>query len=93
MKAIVATAVGTLVLLTAPALAASRAQYREPVYQSRVPHHDARAQFYDERGMAYGAVIPGNPNGVVVESNKVLGWDPDPNVRMQLRQQHDVSEY
>jgi hypothetical protein len=52
--------------------------------QSRpVAHRDARAAY------AQSAAVPSD---VVVDNGKVIGQDPDPNVRLELLRDH-VSEY
>jgi hypothetical protein len=75
MKALVVTAAATVLIagLASPAFAASK----------------KRNQVSNEAARTYGAANPRGPytpNGsVVIFGNRVIGQDPDPNIRLQMR--------
>ena len=77
MKAILATALTAATMVATPALAASQVHHAS---QARAQYN---AQYNTEMGV--------RPSNAVVSANRVLGQDPDPNIRTQLIHEGEVS--
>jgi opacity protein-like surface antigen len=87
MKKIIVSA-ALSALLASPAFAqATPMQTQAPYYSSQRAVHGGHAGYAQ-----YGNTRPAYAAGVVIEGNHVLGQDPDPNVRLQLRRD-PVSDY
>jgi hypothetical protein len=79
MKTKLAIAAALAAVLTSPALAAP------PKHRAPVSHDTMNA---------YGAATPYSSRGdVVMFGSRVVGEDPDPNIRSQMQHDPAVSEY
>lgn len=92
MKTKMFIGVALAALIATPTLAATRtgsqgsqaAAHRAQAYQAQA--YDAQAyQPAGGGGIAYDGQAAWNGAGVVVSGNRIVGQDPDPNVRLQLQ--------
>ncbi len=61
-------------------------------YLRAAPQGYVAGQPYAFAGEPYAAVEPGIGTGIVVENGRIIGADPDPNVRLQLRREAQLSD-
>jgi hypothetical protein len=88
----------TLALASLLGTPAFEAFAREQGRTAATPHHGARAAFAQDRGAAFAqdpitARRFTQDPAVVVVNGRVIGRDPDPNIRFELMRDADLSEY
>ena len=74
-------------LATGPALAQAT-----PMLRQTAPAYTSPRAFHDGYAARYNSYAQFGNGPVVVESNHIVGQDPDPNVRLQLKRD-PVSDY
>jgi hypothetical protein len=89
MKTIVIVSAALAALVATPALAQSNYGHDRSAYGFEAPRvqQNARGAFAQSNR---GAL---NNRNVVIEDGKVIGADPDPNVRLQIRRDYEASDF